>query len=41
VYSSRLGNLPFTKQGNSITVKFPLNTTDILIFSRTKMALEG
>jgi hypothetical protein len=37
VYSSRLGNLPFTREGESITVKFPLNTTDILIFSRSKL----
>lgn len=37
VYSSRLGALPFTRQGNSVTVSFPLNTTDILIFSKTKV----
>jgi len=41
VYSSRLGNLPFTKVGNSVTVKFPLNTTDVLIFSKVRMGLEG
>jgi hypothetical protein len=36
VYSSRLGKLPFTRTGNSITVKFPLDTTDVLVFSYTK-----
>jgi len=40
VHSSRLGVLPFTKQGSTLTVKFPLNTTDVLIFSRTKIAVE-
>ncbi len=41
VHSSRLGILPFTRQGNAVTVKFPLNTTDVLIFSRTKMPVTG
>jgi hypothetical protein len=40
VHSSRLGSLPFTREGDSVTVKLPLNTTDVLIFSRTRVALE-
>jgi hypothetical protein len=37
VYSSRLGKLPFTRKGDSVTVQFPLNSTDILIFSRNDL----
>jgi hypothetical protein len=40
VYSSRLGNLPFKKAGDAITVNFPLDTSDILIFSRTVIPVE-
>ena len=40
VYSSRWGNLPFKKDGNAITVSFPLDTTDILIFAKKKMPIE-
>jgi len=37
VYSARSGNLPFKRNGDSVTVEFPLDTTDVLIFSKTKL----
>lgn len=40
VYSSRLGILPFTRDGDTVTVSFPLETTDVLIFAKTKMPVE-
>lgn len=40
VYSSRLGNLPFKKDGDTVTVAFPLDTTDVLIFAKTKVPVE-
>lgn len=40
VYSSRLGNLPFTRQGTAVKVALPLDTTDILIFAKIKVPVE-
>ena len=40
VYSSRLGNLAFKRVGTAISVSFPLDTTDILIFSKVKIPVE-
>ena len=36
--SSRVGNLAFTRERNSTTIELPLNTSDILILSFTKLA---